>query len=252
MMANANSGATMTHSPVRLIASALAALLAAALAACGSAPPAKSQAGAVAEKSAQAAVESSLTETDVLGFDGAQSVSEEEIAKAAGPRGKIQIKRGAPVMLIQAGAPAPEESMLREAANHFAVTPFSGLAQRRNDAGESANLSRMLRLTAAKGGSDFLIVYWHVLEGGGGKTGAPNWRPISADIPFEAEQVRIRLRLLIVDVKSGHWATASPETFEDKAARGGWFRKPTSAQRIAALKERAYKHALQEVLRVVL
>jgi hypothetical protein len=242
----------MTHSPVRFIAFVFAALLAAALAACGSAPPKPATDSPATEKSAQGAVQAPLTETDVLGFDGAQSVSEEEIVKAAGPRGKIQVKRGAPVMLIHAGAAAPEEIMLREAANYFSVTPFSGLAQHRNDAGESANLSRALRLTAAKGGSDFLIVYWTVLEGGSGKPGAPNWRPVAGDVPLDAEQVRMRLRMLIVDVKSGHWATANPETFEDKAARGGWFRKPTSAQRTAALKERAYKHALQEVLRVAL
>jgi hypothetical protein len=243
----------MTLDPNNVLPFLLAVLLAGLLSACGSAP--SKPAGhddAVAAKPAAALVQVALTETDVLGFDSAQSVSEEEIVKAAGPRGKIQVKRGAPVMLIQAGAAAPDEIMLREAGNFFALTSFSGFAQRRNEAGESANLSRALRLTAAKGGSDFLIVYWPLLEGGSGKPGAPDWRPISGEIPLEAEQVRMRMRMLVVDVKSGHWATANPETLEDKAARGGWFRKPTSAQRVAALKERAYKHALQEALRVVL
>jgi hypothetical protein len=237
----------MTHSP-RLIISFVFFV---ALAGCGGAPT-KPPSVIPIEKSAQGVALSPLTETDVLGFDTVHSVSEDEIAKAAGPRGKIQVKRGAAVMLIHAGAAAPDEIMLREAGNSFAVTPFSGFAQRRNEAGESANLSRALRLTAAKGGNDFLVVYWPALESGDGVSGAPNWRAITGDIPYDAEQVRLRLRLLIVDVKTGHWATASPEILEEKAARGGWFRKPTSAQRVAGLKERAYKHALQELLRVLL
>jgi len=247
------SGTLMTLIPTNMLSFMLAVIFAGVLSACGSVPskPAPGDDAAVA-KPVVAVVQAALTETDVLGFDTAQSVSEEEIVKAAGPRGKVQVKRGAPVMLIQAGAAAPDEIMLREAGNFFALTSFSGFAQRRHDAGESANLARALRLTAAKGGSDFLIVYWPILEAGGSKPGAPDWRPIGGDIPFEAEQVRMRMRMLVVDVKSGHWATASPETLEDKAARGGWFRKPTSAQRIAAIKERAYKHALQEALRVVL
>jgi hypothetical protein len=243
----------MTLAPNKVLSIILAALLAGLLSACGS-PPSKPAGAddAAAAKPASAVVQVALTETDVLGFDTAQAVSEEEIAKAAGPRGKNQVKRGAPVMLIQAGAAGPDEIMLREASNFFALTSFSGFAQRRNEAGESANLSRALRLTAAKGGSDFLIVYWPLLEGGSSKPGAPNWRPINGELPLDAEQVRMRMRMLVVDVKSGHWATANPETLEDKSARGGWFRKPTSAQRIAALKERAYKHALQEALRVLL
>ncbi len=242
----------MTRSFVRIVALPLAMCLVGWLLTACSNAPVNPKPAAAPEKVAASTVQTALAETDVLGYDSAQSVSEEEIAKAAGPRGKGQIKRGAPVMLIQAGLPAPEEIMLREAGNYFAVTPFSGLAQRRNDPGESANLSRMLRLTAAKGGSDFLVVYWTALEAGADKPGAPDWRAFTAEIPADAEQVRMRLRILIVDVKNGHWATVNPETLEDKAARGGWFRKRTSAQRIAALKERAYKHALQEALRVAL
>jgi hypothetical protein len=229
------------------LAAAFAAAI--ALAGCGSSPEKIPNVNAA---QAGQASEVALTETDVLGFDGAQRVSEEEIAKAATPRGKIQIKRGAAVMLIQAGVSVPEEAMQREAANHFSVTPFSGLTQQKNGGADSANVSRALRLTAAKGGNDFLIVYWPAIEGAQQTNGTLEWRAVKGDIPFEAEQVRARLRVLIVDVKTGQWAVATPETLEDKSARGGWFRKRTSAQRVANLKERAYKHALQEVLRVVL
>ena len=157
---------------------------------------------------------------------------------------------GQPLLVVQSGAPAPDEPMLAELGKHFDVGAFSGIPIR--DAGpRGENVTRTvpisygerLRLAAAEGGYRHIFVYWGVLESltHRGVTKAVSWIPIvGMVIPDESQDMRIRLKGAVIDVATGRWRMVMPESIENSAISASIIRATSDQDQVAELKQAGY------------
>jgi len=178
-----------------------------------------------------------LNEFDVLGIDPNKSVSENEIFQAAAGAKHIALRNGSSILLVQSGATYPDGPMVSELAKHFTVVPFSGIAvepkkeervaiplatERYKTVSaepERSAYSKLIRLAAARAGADTVVCYWGILESANERmpTKTISWVPVvNWIVPDEREHMRIRVKMAVVDVRTGSWTVFSPEPFEDK------------------------------------
>jgi hypothetical protein len=180
-----------------------------------------------------------LTELDILGAAPRTEATDANIAKALESATSPKLKRGDKLILIQSGAPVPDNAMLEEATRYFEVAPFSGIPPT-----EKAGLAESLRLRAAQGGYRFIVCYWGVLESAReDKEGkAVSWVPIVGSfVPDQKQQMRIRLKALLLDVATGGWKMLTPEAYSDSSYNSGWSRETSDQKLVLALKEKGYK-----------
>jgi len=196
-----------------------------------------------------------LTEFDVIGVDPASASTDAAIAHALDIHRKPVVRRGDAVMVIQSGALLPDEAMLEALAPMFDVKSFSGVPLTRNDAQRYGGVSEgpvpgyasALRMAAARSGAETVICYWGVLESA--RAGQPSklvsWVPIVGSVvPDETQRMRIRLRMVVVDVRTGSWSMFSPEVFDDAALSASINRGTSDQDQVERLKGAAYKAAV--------
>lgn len=191
-----------------------------------------------------------LNELDVIGIDSKSSISEQDIASAAAQKTRLAIPKGSSIMLIQSGAMIPDDEMVKGFEKYYEVSVFTGVPA--EDGGSGGNYSRALRLAAAKGGAEKLIVYWGLLETGREDlaTKAISWLPfVGGAIRDESQHMRIRMKVAVVDVKSGQWEMFSPEPFDDTGLSTGNSRASSDRNQVATLKGKAYKSAVDDVVK---
>jgi len=199
-----------------------------------------------------------LSEFDVLGITGGASTSEAEIQQALAGAKRMRLKSGSSVLLVQSGAMFPDAPMVTELSKHFRVVPFSGVppASRRAYGGsyestDAGNYSKSLRLAAARGGNDVILCYWGILESENAKlaTKTVSWVPVvNWIVPDEKEHMRIRLKLALVDVRTGDWAVFSPPAFDDSRISRSPRRGVADQKLVESLKQKAYQAAAKELL----
>jgi len=180
-----------------------------------------------------------LTELDILGAAPSQEATQENITRALEVAAAPAIRRGDKVIFIQSGAQVPDNAMLEEAGHYFAVAPFSGVPP-----GNKEGLAESLRLRAAQGGYRTIVCYWGVLESAqepkDGK--ALSWVPVVGwFVPDQKQQMRIRLKALVVDVATGNWRMFTPEVYSDYRYNSGWSREMNDQKLVTDLKERGYR-----------
>lgn len=197
-----------------------------------------------------------LTEFDVLGIDFAQAPSDDEIARSAAAYHRLGTRKGARILVIQSGALIPDTAMVEALGHDFTVIPFSGVpmaghaaaAQHSAPPGDAQTYARALRLAAAKGGAELILCYWGWLESAIDRepTKAVSWVPIvGAVIPDEAQHMRIRLKLALIDVKSGSWTMFTPPAFVDSSLSASLGRESSDQAQVETLKQQAYKSAAE-------
>jgi hypothetical protein len=194
-----------------------------------------------------------LNEFDVLGVDRARVASDEEIARTLDQAGRVEPKRGIRVLLVQSGAVFPDGPMISELQRHFQIVPFSGVPPGKRTAtdaepAEQFSYSKSLRLAAARAGAETILCYWGTLESARRKmeTKTVSWVPIAGWlVPDESQHMRIRLKLAIIDVRTGHWRVVCPEPFTDKAWSTSFTRGSSDLKQVEALKEKAYKEGVK-------
>jgi hypothetical protein len=191
-----------------------------------------------------------LSEFAVIGIQPSESISEQDIAAASASREPVVLPRGANIMLLQSGAPIPDEAMLKAAQQYFTVTPFSGVPE--ESAKESVAYSRALRLAAARAGAQFIVCYWGLLESQVDKHGTKviSWIPIAGSIvPDETQRMNIRLKFVVMEVKSGQWTTLRSEPFDDKSMSNRVGRAGSDQKQVETLKRKAYQQAVELLLK---
>ena len=197
-----------------------------------------------------------LSEFDLLGVAREHTAFEEDIQQALDKARPIRLKPNGTILLIQSGAVFPDGPMVAELSKHFTVVPFSG---RPGDsiAGletrDSAALSRSLRLAAARAGAGTILCYWGILESAQERmaTKTISWLPLATwFVPDERQHVRIRLKLALVDVRTGDWSVLSPSPFDSHALSVGPKRAVADQKLVERLKDQAYDAGVQELLRV--
>ena len=190
-----------------------------------------------------------LNELDVLGIERNARISEEQINQALESAGRVKLRKGSHVMLVQSGARFPDEPMVAGLNQSLVVTPFSGLPNEF----EREGYHRALRFAAARGGCETIVCYWGVLECARESldSKAVSWVPIAGSfVPDEHQHMRIRLKVAIVDVRTGNWAMFSPDAFEDKALSARLGRERSDQAQVNKLKQQAYATAAQDLLKI--
>jgi hypothetical protein len=203
-----------------------------------------------------------ITEFDLLGIDVSRPASDEEIAEQLAQHSRVGLRKGGAMMVIQSGALMPDTQMVTALDRYFSVVPFSGVPLVRPETASYAannvsprltderitNYARALRLAAAKSGAEVVFCYWGVLESTVERepTKVVSWVPlIGSVIPDETQLMRIRLKIALIDVRSGHWAMFAPEAFVDSTLSASLIRAQSDQKQVLMLKEKAYQAAVE-------
>lgn len=204
-----------------------------------------------------------LSDFDVLGIERAQIITEAQILSAFNEKRPLSVKKGAPIMLVQSGAMFPDTPMLKAFEKYYRVAGFTGVPERPNAPGAKGSASRepdttpnsyamTLRLAAAKGGYEKIVAYWGVIESARKSEGtkAVSWVPfVGGAIPDERQYMRIRLKLAVIDTRSGQWEIFTPDDFNDDAWSAGYTRASSDQAQVAVLKEKAYASAAEDFVK---
>ena len=199
-----------------------------------------------------------LSEFDVLGITRTETASDTDIEKALVAAKEIQLKSGDSILLIQSGAIFPDAPMVNELSKHFRVVPFTGVppASRRGTDGQferydAGDFSKSLRLAAARGGCETILCYWGILESANAKlvTKTVSWVPVASwFIPDESQHMRIRLKLALVDVRTGDWAVLTPDASEGSKLSVSPRRGVVDQKLVERLKQKGYEAGAKELL----
>ena len=204
-----------------------------------------------------------LNELAVLGIeeDSSDSISEADIQAALAHQRVLTLKAGDAVVLIQSGAMFPDDPMLTALKEYFTIIPLGGIPGQidrgRNDTEDSqtssVSLNKVLRLAAARSGSRVLIVYWGILESGQRNqiTKIVSWVPIVGSvIPDKVQDMRIRLKGVVMDVETGQWVMLAPDALEHSRLSARLDRETADQSQVALLKEQGYAAFVDELLRM--
>jgi hypothetical protein len=195
-----------------------------------------------------------LSEFDVLGVRPDQTAFDEDIQQALQAAGSIQLKAQSTILLIQSGAIFPDSPMVEELGRHFHVVPFSGMPPRKSSGPESDkdfSLSKSLRLVAARAGAETILCYWGILESAQEKlaTKTVNWVPVLTwFVPDERQHMRLRLKLALVDVRTGNWSVLSPPALDSHALSVAPRRAVADQRLVERLKQKSYLAAVEGLL----
>ena len=192
-----------------------------------------------------------LNELETLGIRENETIEEADIQAALDDASSVKLRRGDAILLIQSGAMFPDDAMLTAMQADFTVTPLSGMPNRPAQtsttpdaaAADNAPLNRVLRLAAARAGATTLIVYWGILESAQENqiTKTVSWAPILGSIiPDEAQRMRIRLKGVVMDARSGKWVMLTPPAIDNARLSARIERKTADQQQVSVLKEQAY------------
>ena len=187
-----------------------------------------------------------LTEFEVLGIASQTPATQEEINRSLEDRQKLTLTKGSPIMLVQSGAIMPDDQMVRALESHHRIVAFSGIPT----APSNGNFAPALRLAAARGGCEKIMVYWGILETAQKdmSTKTVSWVPIIGGmIPDESQEMRIRLKVAIIDVKSGQWKTISPKPIQDTSVSARYSRASSDQRQVEALKSQAYAELANDI-----
>jgi hypothetical protein len=202
-----------------------------------------------------------LTEFEVLGIEARTDISEADIAAELKLPQKARLERTSRILLIQSGADFPDAPMQEALSRHFNVMAFSGkpagdrivrtrwqtpapATQTGTAIEPQSSYSKSLRLVAARGGYDKIICYWGVLESAriNQVTKLVSWVPIVGfTVPDEREDLRIRLKAVIIDVATGRWTAVMPKPVAQSGLSTILSRKDKDQALVALLKDRAYQ-----------
>lgn len=187
-----------------------------------------------------------LTEFDVLGIEPETPATPAELAKTLAAKRPFRLPGKSSLMLVQSGALIPDNEMIRALSKLYSVSVFSGLPLE----GENSDYASSIRLAAAKGGQKTIMVYWGVLETAQKSTGAKavSWVPfVGGNIPDENQEMRIRLKIMLIDVETGQWESFSPVQLTDTASSSRFKREASDQAQVGSLKSAAYNDAVEEL-----
>ena len=180
-----------------------------------------------------------ISEADVVGTaDG--PVSESDIQDALkSNRAPIKLSSGERVLVIQSGASTPDQPLLAELGSRFNPVPFTGVPSKEN----RSAYGKSLRLTAARGGISRILCCWGVLESARHENEGKiiSWIPIAGQmVPDEKQQMRIRIRAILMDVETGRWTMYTPSPTEQTALSASVNRQSSDQKQVDRLKAKAY------------
>ena len=202
---------------------------------------------------AEFAYRGELSEFDVLGIQPDAAISEDDIQKAIASAKAVHLKPHSSILLVQSGAMFPDAAMVEALQKDFRVTPFSGIPPQTGKvkSGDKmlsppSDYAKALRLAAARGGSDVILVYWGILESlrEDMQSKTVSWVPVVGQVvPDEVQGMRIRIKAALIDVSSGSWSTFQAASFQNEARSSAFTRGRSDQGQVEKLKKLAYDSA---------
>jgi hypothetical protein len=201
-----------------------------------------------------------LSEFDVLGIDRGEVTTESEIRRTLDNSKKVSLREGDSILLIQSGATIPDGPMMTELGKYFSVVPFSGMPPRppatsgrfETDTFDAESYAKALRLAAARGGNDTIVCYWGFLESENDSlpTKTVSWVPVvNWVVPDEKQHMRIRLKMALIDVRTGNWTVFSPKPFETSRISTSPRRGTADQKQVERLKLEAYTACASDLVK---
>jgi hypothetical protein len=206
-----------------------------------------------------------LSELDVLGIERNQAITEEDIQKAFSDKQPLSVKKGTSILLVQSGALFPDTPMVKAFEKYYTVAGFTGVPDRPEALGargptasskppatQITSYAMTLRLAAAKGGYEKIVAYWGVLETARESMGtkAVSWVPfVGGSIPDEQQRMRIRLKIAVIDTRSGQWEMFTPDDHQDDAISASRTRASSDQAQVELLKDKAYAEASEDFVK---
>lgn len=191
-----------------------------------------------------------LNENEVLGLSGAEKISDEEIQRVLDESRLVRLKPGSNVLLVQSGVPHPDAAMVRELSREFTVIPYTGVPSELRPGEDGAALAKSLRLAAAHNHAESILVYWGNLEMKRNEmpTSIVSWVPVvDFTVPDEIQKVRMYLKVALIDVRTGSWATFRTEAVEDEALTTRYARERDQKWSLDRTKKRLYESAAKKI-----
>lgn len=199
-----------------------------------------------------------LSEFDVLGITRGQGTSDHDIQQALDNAKAVRLAANTSILLIQSGAMFPDTNMVAQLSRYFRVNPFSGVppvsrhdVYGTTDSRDPEGFSQSLRLAAARGGNDVILCYWGILETAKESlaTKDVSWVPLVGwMVPDEKQHMRIRLKVAVIDVRSGNWSVLSPEAFDDSRISASITRGANDQRQVELLKAKAYEACIKDLV----
>lgn len=191
-----------------------------------------------------------LSENEVLGLKEGGTVTDREIQRILDEAHSFNLQANSTVLLVQSGASQPDAEMVRQLSKHFTVVPSSGKpADLRSEGG--GDTARSLRLSAAHAKAEAVIVYWPEAEMKRDDlpTSIVSWVPVvDFVVPDEYQKVRMHVKVALIDVRSGQWATFRTEPVEDKTLTTRYAREKAPEWPLASIKSHAYDVCVRKLV----
>lgn len=190
-----------------------------------------------------------LSEFEVLGIQRDLVLTEEQIGQALDVAKPVRVPKGSSVLLIQSGAAYPDDTLIQQLNRYYHVTPFQGIPEAKG----TNSYAKNLRYAAALGGHTAILCYWGILETAEQdlRTKKLSWVPVVGwHLPDEKHHMRIRLKMAVIDVRTGNWAMFYPQSFDDTAFSAVLTRKNSDQEQVHTLKEKAFFAAANDFVKL--
>jgi hypothetical protein len=197
-----------------------------------------------------------LCEMDVVGAALEKTPSDKDIANALDRSADVQFKLGDSVLVIQSGQPVPDARMVSEVNKHYRAIPFSGIRSdwaRHNPDDREDHYSKSLRMAAAQAGAQKILCYWGNLEVAKHdlSTKTITWLPVvDVIIPDQKDNVRVHLKLALVDVRTGAWSFFRTQPVQAQVITTGWAREHLEIPEVRELQQKSYVVAVNTLASV--
>lgn len=195
-----------------------------------------------------AATAPQLTENEVLGLHPGKNTSDADIRRILDEGRTFHIQSGSRVLLVQSGSAYPDNAMVRELEHHFTVLPHTGVPRELRE--NNSDVAKALRLAAAHSKAETILVYWGNLElkRNDLPTSIVSWVPVvDFAVPDEYQKVRMHLKVALIDVRSGHWATFRTEAIEEEGLTTRYGRERQPGWQLERSKQRLYQAAVKKL-----
>jgi hypothetical protein len=189
-----------------------------------------------------------LKENEILGVNR-NNASDEDIEKILDGTRSFAVKEYSNILLVQSGSSHPDREMVDQLSKHFTIIPYTGVPKDLRE--EADDLSKALRLAAAHASAETIVVYWGTLEmkRDGLATGIVSWVPVvDFMVPDEYQKARMHVKVALIDVRKGQWATFRTEPIEEQTLTTRYAREKEPNWPLSGMKARAYQACARKLL----
>lgn len=196
-----------------------------------------------------------LTDKDIFDEELDKEITDYDIQEAAYHAKKgFRVPLKSSIILAQSGAQVPDAYMQSALSNYYNVSVYNGFSKTKNSSNRrkdkeqlvNNNYMKLLRLIAAKGGQNTIIIYWGTIEKGDldEKTNIVKWSQYEGGkLSSKTKALRYLLKFTLVDVTTGNWSSYSPVNIEINYVPHKIGSNITDALQIDELMKKSYDNA---------